>query len=195
LANYLGNNEVAVGFLALGNESAVNTNNSNPYAGNNSNGNTAVGYNALINTKTDSIGADATGNTAVGYNALVANTIGYSNVALGDSTLANYSNPISSVIIGSQAGQNAVMNNGPGPTTMTVSNLYPFILGYQAAQQAVKNNNSINDSNTSATLTASDFLAIGYQTAQQAVQNNNNNVGDANLTASDFLAIGYQAAQ
>jgi len=43
-------------------------------------------------------------NTVVGYQAFLTNITGSNNVALGDSTLAIYTNPRSSVVIGNQTG-------------------------------------------------------------------------------------------
>ena len=116
---------LAVGYLALYNNTIGNSNTANGYralysntagSGNTANGETALNsnttgtFNSAIGYETLYFNTVGSGNTANGYSALFSNTSGYSNVAIGAGAL--YANTVRPNLVA--VGDSALLHNSTG---------------------------------------------------------------------------------
>jgi trimeric autotransporter adhesin len=164
--------------------------------------NTAVGYQALMNTTGSS-------NTGIGYQALMANTTGTNNTALGQNALLNGTTGSNNTALGAQAlsgsntgnynigigssalsGNTSGLNNiGIGPNTMTGNTTGNYNIGIGSGALATNTTGSNNIAiGHLADVTAgnlSNAIAIGYNA--KVAQSNSLVLGG---TGADAMNVG-----
>ena len=194
LNNTTGNNNTAVGFLALGNSKTSSDNTAigtqTLYTNTTGHDNTASGVQALFSNTTGYF------NTATGVEAIYSNVTGYYNTAVGYGALASNTGPTATYSKG-----------GTSNTALGYETLAANITGWQntAVGESVLTSNTIGAHNTGigedslyGNLSGNHNTAWGESTLYNNVSGNDNVAGGYyalnTTTGSGNAAIGHQAS-